>query len=542
MNQQLRRTGLEPADYAEGDRKRIVEGLGGYPGAIILAAEYVESAGISEILRDVTGKKGVYTRIVERVLRKLHLNENESRVLSLLAEARAPIPPSVIARVTPFDPMPAIQDLRRLALIDRHGNDFISIAGILRGFADIGQPSPRDLEAFHIAAASAFSELAARAETVDQLRWIVEARYHAFSAGREDLAPELKHLADGAIGALSTFVKRNNYEAALPLVDRLLASHRPAEVLELGAVVYSRLGKCDQALVLAKEAVSIQPQRVWILTEVGRLSLNVHRVEIAEDALRIAKANGTDSTFIATLEGLVWQRKNQPAEAIEAFRRGVHISEYDGWPHFYLGRLLIEQGHPGDAIGVLESGEEIETTRYRPRRRVLTAIRTQLALAYLHTDDVANADRWLAIVAEEDAANPEVARAFAYLRIKKGETDVASRALEDLDPSRAKNRHERAQIHLFRGLFYLSIGAAARASEEFNQANLADPQNVFVLLRWSETLLNMAREASGQGEPEAARVCADRVKEVARKVLKFDSDNQRALEILEQVYDEFHIA
>ena len=51
--------------------------------------------------------------------------------------------------------------------------------------------------------------------------------------------------------------------------------------------------------------------------------------------------------------------------------------------------------------------------------------------------------------------------------------------------------------------------------------------DVFVLLRWSETLLNIAREASGQGEPEAARVCAERVKDVALKVLKFDADNQR---------------
>src|SRR6202023_473501 len=130
--------------------------------------------------------------------------------------------------------------------------------------------------------------------------------------------------------------------------------------------------------------------------------------------------------------------------------------------------------------------------------------RTQLAIAYLHVDDVINAERWLSVIAEEDAGNPEVARAFAYLRVKKGETDVASRALEDLDPSRARNRHERAQIHLFRGLFFLSIGASARASEEFNQANLADPQNVFVLLRWAETLLNMAKETLGEGEPEAA--------------------------------------
>jgi tetratricopeptide (TPR) repeat protein len=353
LSQQLRRAGLEPAHYVESDRTRTVEALGGHPGAIILAAEYIESVGIGEVIRDFAGRKGVYNRIAEQVLRTLSLSENENRVLSILGEARAPIPVSVIVDVTPFDPMPVIQDLWRRALIDRHQNDFISIAGLLRGFADITAPGPKDVEAFHIAAATAFRDLAAKAESADQLRWTVEARYHAFSAGHTELAPDLAGVADGALGALSTLVNRNHYERALPLVEQLLSTHRTAEVLELGAIVYARTGNCDEALVLAKEAVSIQPQRVWILTEVGRLSLNVHRDEIAEDALRIARASGTDNTFIATLEGKVWDRKKRPDEAIAAFRRGVALSEYDGWPHFYLGRILIAQGELADAINVL---------------------------------------------------------------------------------------------------------------------------------------------------------------------------------------------
>jgi len=541
LNQQFRRVGLEPSEFAEGDRRQIVDILSGHPGATILAADYVENSGIGRVRNDLIGKTGVYTRIVQRVLQKLHLGEQEAHVLSLLAEARVPIPTKVISQVTNFDPLPAIQDLRKLALVDRLADDFIAITGILRGFGNIAIPNPMDLEAFHIAAAMEFAVLAARADTVEQLRWTVEARYHAFSARREDLAPELENIADGALGALAMLVKRTDYEAAYPLLQQLLKSHRSAEVLELGAVVYARLGNCEEALVLAKEAVSVDPQRVWVLTEVGRVSLFVHRVEVAEDALRIARATGTDSTHIATLEGQVLERKKQPDRAIEAYRRGVRISEYDAWPHFFLGRTLIEQGQPEEAKAVLEEGNRIEASRYRPRQRVLTALRTQLALAYLHTDDTKNADRWLSLVAEEDAINPEVARAFSYLRLKKGETNIASRALADLDPDRAKNRHERAQIRFFRGLFFLSAGESARASEEFNLANLSDPQNVFVLLRWSETLLGMAKEAKGKGDHDAAEVCARRVKEVVEKVLKFDSDNSQSLAILEQLYYEFHV-
>src|SRR5262249_15598244 len=163
-----------------------------------------------------------------------------------------------------------------------------------------------------------------------------------------------------------------------------------------------------------------------------------------------ARANSTDNAFIATLEGKIWERRKNVDKAIAAFRRGVALSEYDGWPHFYLGRILIAQGELTDAITTLEEGERIESSRYRPRRNVLTAIRTQLALAYLHSDDVVNGERWLTIIVQEDPGNPEIARAFAYLRVKKGEADVASRALTELDPSRANNRHTKAQIHLFR--------------------------------------------------------------------------------------------
>jgi hypothetical protein len=45
----------------------------------------------------------------------------------------------------------------------------------------------------------------------------------------------------------------------------------------------------------------------------------------------------------------------------------------------------------------------------------------------------------------------------------------------------------------------------------------------------------MAREATAEGEPEAARVCAERVKEVGVKVLEYDSDNPRALGTLERL-------
>jgi tetratricopeptide (TPR) repeat protein len=279
----------------------------------------------------------------------------------------------------------------------------------------------------------------------------------------------------------------------------------------------------------------------WILTEIGRLSIHVHRTEIAEECVRLAKATGTDNTFIAVLEGRIHLRKQQSDQAVASFRRGVTMSQYDAWPHFHLGRLLIERGELQTAIDVLHAGEELEAKKWRPRRSLIVAIRTQLALAYLYNEDHAEADRWLNLVVDEDAGNPEVLRALAYLEAARGQTGVAERLLERLQVSNVRDRYKRAQIHLFRAMVHFGLGQKERASEEFSQASQSDPRNLFILFRWADTLVDLAREASSAGEADAANLFALRAKEIASRVLKYDRDNARALRLLERIADEFNV-
>ena len=541
LDQHLRRAGLNPGHYSKEDRVAIATGLDGHPGAIILASEYVEQHGISQVVADIAARKGVHSRIVERIIKRLHITDEQTIVLSLLSVARGPVPALVIRDVTDFNAMRALRGLIQMALVERQDNDFVAITGLLRGFADLPCPSDKDLKRFHERAAAEYARVAGPAQSADGLRWAVEASYHAYSAGMPELAPSARELADGALGALQQLLDRGEYERARPIVDQLLRAHRTAEVLQLGALVYARLGRCEQALTLAKEAVSKQRQRVWILTEVGRCALFVGQDEIAEDAVRIAKATGTDDSYIAVLEGKLALRRARVDDAITAFQRGTEISCGDGWPHFFLGRTMLKQGDLDNAVNVLINGERIESARFRPRRRALAALRTQLAYAYLLRDDLEAAQKWLSIIVDEDRPNPEVARALAYVDLRSGRARFADAALARLDPSKTRNRHERAQVHLFRGLFYLNAGHRERASEEFSLASQADPRNIFVLLRWALVLLDIARDSAAEREHEAARVCAEQAHAVANKVLEFDRDNPEALRILESISDEFNV-
>lgn len=541
LDQQLRRTGLSPAHYSEQDRVSVATGLDGHPGAIILAAEYIEQHGIAQVVADIGVRKGIHSRIVGRILKRLHLTEEQATVMSLLSLARVPVPASLLTGITDFNPMPVLRSLLKLALVERHRNDHVAVTGLVRGFADLTRPADTEAIAFHKKAADVFRRLADRATGSEQLRSTVEARYHAYSAGVPAMAPALEGLADGVLGAVQDLLDCGEYEKAQPIIDQLLRAHRTAEILQAGAQIYARLGKCGEALTLAKEAVALQRERVWILTEVGRCALHVHQAEIAEDAIRIAKATGTDSPFIAVLEGRIALRRQRGAEAIAAFRRGTEISQWDGWPHFYLGRTLMKQGEINEAIEVLARGETIESGRRRPRRNALAALRTQLAYAYLLQDDIQTAQHWLGVVANEGDANPEVARALAYTDLRTTGARFADEALARLDPNSVRNRHERAQVHLFRGLFHLSAGHREQASEEFSRASQADPRNVFVLLRWVGVLIDIAKDFAAEGEHEAARVCAEQAQTVANKVLEFDSDNVEALRVLEELSDEFNV-
>ena len=147
----------------------------------------------------------------------------------------------------------------------------------------------------------------------------------------------------------------------------------------------------------------------------------------------------------------------------------------------------------------------------------------------------------LDLVVSDDSGNPEVARVFAYYRAATGAKDVALKAISELNPDRARDRHERCQIHSFRGLFMLNIGHKERASEEFSMAHSEDPRNVFVMLRWANALVEIARDSKADREPEAAYLCAEQAKTVAEKVLEFDADNNEALRILETISDEFNV-
>ncbi len=549
LDQHLRQMGLDPSNFDNAQKQAVVHNIGGHPGAIVLVADYIEQMSFGEVEEDLIRRKGVHTQIVRRILKRLSFTEDQLIALSLLSMARVPLPVEVLRQAGVPDAMETVRSLVHQCVVERHMNDFVALSDLVRGFADLPAQGATTEILFHKSAAETLRRLAGSGESAEEFRWAVESRFHAHLAGDMNLAPNVGNLIDGLLGALQTLLERHDYERAKPLVDALLKTERTAELYQMGAIIYGRLGHTEESLALAKEAFSIDPGRIWIVTEVGRLALHVRRTDIARECVNLLHRTGHDSAFLATLEGQILLREEGEGAATAVFRRGTELSESEGrsdaWPHFYYGRCLLKLGKTEDAIDVLFRGEELLSSRRRPNRRLVIAIRTQLAIAYVLNSDLEQAKRIFDLITGEDAGNAEVVRAFALYQVAAGEAssvhELAQQTLRELKPEKAKDRYGRCQVYLFRALIYLGIGNRERASVEFSKAHKEDPRNVFVLLRWANTLRDLARESKRDEEHQAARICAEQAKEIADRIIGFDNSNEDARQLLEELSDEFDV-
>ena len=214
-----------------------------------------------------------------------------------------------------------------------------------------------------------------------------------------------------------------------------------------------------------------------------------------------------------------------------AFTRAKQLTTRNPWPFFYLGRTYLRLGRLDEAVDVLFDGENFCYENQTWNRRPLSAIKTQLGIAYLFQGEIELAAPIIESLVLEDSTSPEVVRAYAALTIKRDGIDEAHKALKKLEKADIRNRQDRCQYHLFCGLFYLGIDDKDAASREFSRALAADRQNVFVMMKQARTLFDIALELWTDGQDthrEFVNDCANLV----RQILRFDLENAEGMDLL----------
>ena len=231
-------------------------------------------------------------------------------------------------------------------------------------------------------------------------------------------------------------------------------------------------------------------------------------------------------------------REEDLEKAETLFQKAVTLTGNNAWPYFYLGRVRIRRGNIEGAIDALRDGEDFVYNQRSPyrNRRALTAIRNQLAQAYVLSDELPAAELVLDdLVKRDEEGNPEALRTYIALMLKKTDVATAQKEFEKRISVKVQNRYDRCLMHLFIGMFYLGSGQAQRANEEFAEAHRADKRNVYVLMRWADNLHNLAKGIWVE-EPEIALIYAQQCASLVRQILSFDSDNAVALRLQEALY------
>ncbi len=531
---QLRRVGLTPDVIAEEEKIEIVEKLGGHPVAIALAADACYGEGGQAVVRDLRARRGAFWGFVQRLVRMLSLNDQDEIVLRSLTLARAAVPRGVVLAAAGFAAGPVLRNLIALGAVEVGEDGQVEIAGALREYFEASELAPDVREQFHKAAANAFAEVAKGPS--GSLDAAIEAEFHSGVVGAR--APVDSKLMDGALATAKEQFRAGHYRAAGRVLEVLMRKRRSAEIVGLAARIAARCSEDAKAVDYAREVLVANPRDTRLLADLGKIALSQYQDDtLAKKILKLARDVGIEDVSMLMFEARMLLRRNKLYDAETVLVRAKQITRFNAWPYYYLGIAYYRMGRLDDAITVLEDGRDFFYESNARSRRALNAIRTQLAVAYLFADEVDAASRILDPLIEEDPG-PEAARAYAALTIKRDGIQQAEKAFKRLREASIRNRFERCQFHLFYGMFQLAIKNRHEALEQFSRAHSADRSNVYVMIRWAQTLFDVANEHYLAGNEVYEAHVAD-CGTLVDKILSFDADNEEGVKLMNALYQRF---
>ena len=534
---QLRRVGLSTEALSEDSKRSIVDRLGGHPVAIVLAADALYEEGRETVLKALKERRGFYQAFLAKLLRTLNLTDQDQTILRLLTLARVPVERTVVLSNEAFPAAPVLRNLIALGTVDTASDGRIEIAGVLRQYFDPKELAPRLNEAFHRTAARVFEAAAER--NPSNLEAAVEAEYHGGVVGLDIRLSS--GLLDGALATAQHYFDSQRYNEAGTILDVLLRKRRSREVLRLAAQVAARLNQGVTALALARETLQQNPQDTRFLGTLVKIFLSQYQGDtIARKLIELARSIGVEDVSVLVAEGRMYLRQNKLHDATEVFSRAQQLSRYNPWPYYYLGTTYQRMGRLEEAIDVLLEGQEFYYKVEARSRNALNAIRTQLSLAYLFSDEIDAAAQILDPLFEEDTSSPEVIRAYAVLTIKRDGIQMAEKAFDRLKKAKVRNRFDRCQLHLFYGLFQLGIDNPHEASKEFAKAHAADRSNVYVMMKWANTLYGIARDRYLDRDTMYEGYVSD-CAQLVKKILEFDPDNYEGINLMNSLHQGFGV-
>jgi tetratricopeptide (TPR) repeat protein len=122
-------------------------------------------------------------------------------------------------------------------------------------------------------------------------------------------------------------------------------------------------GKLDEAIVLSKRELAINPGNAMVWYQIGDAHLRASRLDDAIAALQKSLWLNPYYSGPYILLGRAYMKKNVPATAESMLRRAIQYDPNNRSAHYLLGQLLQQMGRAEEAKREFEIAERLQTTR-----------------------------------------------------------------------------------------------------------------------------------------------------------------------------------
>ena len=236
----------------------------------------------------------------------------------------------------------------------------------------------------------------------------------------------------GAIGLLRED-RLADAEAAFEAVLRTWPK-QPDALHYLGVLRHAQ-GRSDEAIVLVREALALQPNNAGAWNNLGNILLLSGAPDAAADAWqRSVDAGGAASAQALSNLAVLYRQKGRPAEAERAARQAIAVNGEDGDAWYRLSQALLDQGQVREGLLANSRAVSLWPRHQQARGDVLRALvmlgEKQRALALYR--------EWL----DEDPDNPIARHLLA-----------ATQGEDHTTPSRASDAYVEQVFDHFAGSF-----------------------------------------------------------------------------------------
>ncbi len=134
------------------------------------------------------------------------------------------------------------------------------------------------------------------------------------------------------------------------------------------AALYGQTGRTEAALDLCKQAEAIAPRDLMVHLNVGMLGATLRRFDVAEAALRRARALAPDNALATRLLCQVLLESNGNATEAAALARKVVDREPSAENYYVLGAAEARRGDGSAAVAAMRRAVELAPAEQRYRK------------------------------------------------------------------------------------------------------------------------------------------------------------------------------